>query len=184
MTTATLPLLTAAEFTRLPDKGTRTELIRGRVVNVNVPAPRHGQICSKIDRYVGNHADQCQLGHVVVNDSAVVTEHGPDTVRGADVAFYSYKRIPPGPLPAGYLDVVPELVFEVRSPTDRWSRLLAKVSEYLDAGVTAVCVLDQVREALQIYRIDELPVTLQGDDELYLPDILGDFRIPVQRFFE
>ncbi len=184
MTTATEPLLTAAEFTRQPDKGFRTELVRGTVVTINVPAPRHGQICGKVDRIVGNRADEYRLGHVVVNDSAVVTQHGPDTVRGADVAFYSFSRIPPGPLPAGYLDVVPELVFELRSPTDRWSRLLAKVSEYLDAGVTAVCVLDQTREALQIYRIDELPVTLHGDDELYLPDILGDFRVPVRRFFE
>jgi hypothetical protein len=40
---------------------------------MNVPAPRHGQICSKIDRLVGNHADQHGLGHVVVNDSGVVT---------------------------------------------------------------------------------------------------------------
>jgi Uma2 family endonuclease len=184
MITATEPLLTAAAFARLPDNGVRTELVRGRVVDVNVPAPRHGQICGKVARFVANYADEHRLGHVVINDSAIVTEHDPDTVRGADVAFYSFGRIPPGPLPAGYLDVVPELVFEVRSPTDRWSRLLAKVSEYLDAGVTVVCVLDQIREALQVYRIDELPVTLHGEDELHLPDVLGAFRMAVQRFFE
>jgi hypothetical protein len=28
------------------------------------------------------------------------------------------------------------------------------------------------------------PRTLQGDDELHLPDILGEFRVPVRRFFE
>ena len=151
---------------------------------MNVPAPRHGQICSKIDRLVGNHADQHQLGHVVANDSGVIIERGPDTVRGPDVAFYSYSRVPPGPLPEGYLDVVPELTFEVRSPTDRWSRILGKVSEFLDAGVTVVCVLDQVSETVQVYRIDELPRTLHNSDELHLPDILGDFRVAVQRFFE
>ena len=87
-------------------------------------------------------------------------------------------------MPDGYLDVVPELVFEVRSPTDRWSKVLAKVSEYLEAGVAVVCVLDQIREAVQVYRGNELPQTLHGDDELHLPDILGDFRVAVQRFFE
>jgi Uma2 family endonuclease len=72
----------------------------------------------------------------------------------------------------------------VRSPTDRWSKVLAKVAEYLDAGVTVVCVLDQVSETVQVFRNEELRVTLHNSDELHLPDILGDLRIPVQRFFE
>jgi hypothetical protein len=44
--------------------------------------------------------------------------------------------------------------------------------------------LDQVSETVQMYRADELPQTLHADDELHLPDILGDLRIPVGRFFE
>jgi Uma2 family endonuclease len=125
-----------------------------------------------------------KLGRLASNDSGVVTERGPDTVRGGDVAFSSYSRIPPGPLPRGYLSVVPELIFEVRSPTDRWSKVLGKVAEYLAAGVTVVCVLDQVSETVQVYRDEELRHTLHNSDELHLPDVLGDLRIPVQRFFE
>jgi Uma2 family endonuclease len=184
MATADEPLLTAEEYARQPDRGEPTELVRGKVITMNVPAPRHGQIYSKIDRLVGNYADEHNLGHTVVNDAGVVTERDPDTVRGADVCFYSFSRVPRGPFPSGYLQVVPELVFEVRSPTDRWSKLLGKVAEYLEAGVTVVCVLDQVSEAVQVFRMDELPRTLHDEDELSLPDILGDFRMPVQRFFE
>jgi Uma2 family endonuclease len=177
-------LLTAEEYAKLPDMGIPTELVRGRIVEMNVPAPRHGEICSKVDRIVGNYADDKGIGRVVVNDSGVITGRNPDTVRGGDVAYYSYARVPRGPLPAGYLDVVPELVFEVRSPTDRWTRVFAKAVEYLDAGVTVVCILDQMSERVLICRAEELPVTLHGDDELHLPDILGDFRVPVRRFFE
>lgn len=184
MATVEETLLTAEEFARLPDHGVPTELVHGRIVTMNVPAPRHGQICSKIDRTFGVYAEQQRLGHVLVNDSGVITEHGPDTVRGPDVSFYSYQRVPLGPLPAGYLAVVPELVFEVRSPTDLWSRILAKVGEYLTVGVTVVCVLDQMSETVHVYRNEEAPLTLHGDDELALPDILGSFRIPVRRFFE
>jgi Uma2 family endonuclease len=184
MTTAVDTLYTAEQYARLPDRGVPTELVRGRVVTMNVPAPRHGQICGKVARLLGNYAEEHDLGHVVINDSGIITERGPDTVRGGDVAFYSYARVPRGPIPAGYLDVVPELVFEVRSPTDRWSRVLGKASEYLDAGVIVVCALDQVSETVQVYRVDELPRTLHGDDELRLPDILGEFRVAVRRFFE
>ncbi len=176
--------MTAEEYARLPDNCVPTELVRGKVVEMNVPAPRHGEICSKVDRLVGNYVDEHDLGRVVVNDSGVLTQQNPDTVRGADVAFYSFTRVPRGPLPAGYLRAVPELVFEVRSPTDRWSWLLAKASEYLEAGVTVVCLLDQMSETVHVYRGNEAPRSLQGDDQLQLPDILGEFRVPIRRFFE
>jgi Uma2 family endonuclease len=176
--------LTAEEYAHLPDRGVPTELVRGRVIDMNVPAPRHGQIVCKLVRLVGNYAEEHNLGHVVAGDAGVRTQRDPDTVRGVDVGFFSFARVPPGPFPSGYLSAVPELVFEVRSPTDRWARLITKAGEYLEAGVTAVCLLDQASETVQVYRADELPRTLHGDDELHLPDVLGDFRVPVRRFFE
>lgn len=177
-------LMTAEEFLRLPGDVRPKELVRGRVVYMNVPMPRHGQICSRVDRIVGNFADEHTLGHVVSNDSGVRTERGPDTVRGADVAYYSFNRVPPGPFPQGYLPVVPELVFEVRSPTDRWSAILAKVGEYLEAGVTVVCVLDQMTERCRVYRSDDPGYELKSEEELTIPDVLPEFRVVVRRFFE
>ncbi|HEX5273478.1 MAG TPA: Uma2 family endonuclease [Gemmataceae bacterium] len=178
------PLLTAEEFEKLPDDGIPRELVRGKVVEMNVPAPRHGEICINIALLIGPAVRQRAMGRLVSNDSGVITERGPDTVRGPDIAYFSYKRVPQGPLPPGYLDVAPELVFEVRSPTDRWPRLIAKAAEYLEAGVSVVCLLDQVSETVQVYRADELPRTLHGDDELHLPDVLGDLRVTVRQFFE
>lgn len=177
-------LMTAEEFLRLPNDGRPKELVRGRIVFTNIPKPRHGQICSKVDRFLGNFAEEHNLGHVLSNDSGVRTERGPDTVRGADVAFYSYSRVPPGPLPQEYLPVAPELVFEVRSPTDRWSAILAKVAEYLEAGVSVVCVLDQMTERCNVYRNEEPVQVFAADQELAIPDVLPGFRIVVGRFFE
>jgi Uma2 family endonuclease len=151
---------------------------------MNVSAPRHGEICANITTLINPHVRGKGMGRVVSNDGGILTERDPDTVRGGDVAYYSYARVPHGPLPSGYLDVVPELVFEVRSPTERWSRLIGKASEYLEAGVAVVCLLDQVSETVQVYRADELPRTLHADDEQHLPGVLGDLRVPVRRFFE
>lgn len=177
-------LLTAEDYGRLPDKGRLTELVRGRIVEMKMPYPRHGQICSKVDRIVGNYADEHQLGHVVTNDSGIVTEEDPDTVRGADVVFYSFSRVPPGPFPQGYLQIKPEVIFEVRSPDDRWSKILAKVAEYLAAGVSVVCVLDPGPETIHVFYADRPAEVLTADQELTLPGILGDFRVVVRRFFE
>ena len=174
---------TAEEYLLL-DVDFPTELVNGRVVEMTVPTPRHGQICSKIDRIVGGHADQHRLGHVIVNDAGIRTRRGPDTVRGADVAFYSFSRVPPGPLPKGYLDVAPEVVFEVRSENDRWTQILVKVVEYLAAGVRLVCVLDPVNESLIAYQDDKFPITMHNSDEFHFPQLLSDLRVPVCRFFE
>jgi Uma2 family endonuclease len=128
--------------------------------------------------------DDNDLGRLVVNDSAVVTERDPDTVRGGDVAFYSYSRIPRGPCPSGYLSVVPEAIFEVRSPTDRWSKILGKVAEYLAAGVTVVCVLDDLTESAHVYRDGEAAQVFGPNDEMMLPEVLPGFKVVVKRFFE
>jgi Uma2 family endonuclease len=118
------------------------------------------------------------------NDSGVITERGPDTVRGADVAFYTYARAPKGPLPEGYLPVVPERVVEVVSPSDRWPKVLAKVAEYLGAGVSVVVVLDGERTSAMVFHDDGTTRTLSADDELTLPDLLPGFSVVVRRFFE
>jgi len=176
-------LMTAEEFEQLPDDGIRSELIRGRIVPVNMPAARHGEICANIVLLVGGFAKEHGLGRVICNDSGVITERDPDTVRGADVAFYTYARVPKGPAPPGYLSVPPDLVFEVRSPGDRWRDILVKVVEYLDAGVRTVCVVDPVLQTVHVQSIEQSR-TFTADEELSLPEILGDFRLPIQRLFE
>jgi Uma2 family endonuclease len=101
-----------------------------------------------------------------------------------DVAFYSFQKLPPGPLPEGYLQEAPDLVFEVRSAGDRWKKILGKVAEYLNAGVQAVCVLDQQTETAHAYYAD-LPVRIfQAEEDLVIPEVLGEFHAKVKRFFE
>jgi Uma2 family endonuclease len=184
MVAATETLLTAEQYAQLPDNGRPSELIRGRIVEMNPPTPRHGQICIKLGYFLSSFLETHELGHVVSNDSGVLTERNPDTVRGADIAFYSYAKVPKGPLPRGYLPVPPELVFEVRSPDDRWKQIQRKVAEYLEAGVNTVCVLDDDPPTIYLYTAEAPVRILEADDELTLPDVLPGFRIAVRRFFE
>jgi Uma2 family endonuclease len=176
-------LLTAEQFAERPDPGYPEELVRGRIVPMSVPDRRHGQICSNTLFLIRSHVDAHDLGHVLCNDSGVITERGPDTVRGADVAFYSYNRLPRGPLPRTYGPEVPELVVEVQSKGDKWPKVLAKVVEYLSAGVSAVVVLDDDHRQAHIFTADDNRV-LGPDDELTFPELLPGFAVAVRRFFE
>jgi Uma2 family endonuclease len=179
-----LELMTAEEFGKRPDPGYPEELVRGRVVAMPVPDRGHGFVCSKADRIFGNFVNEHDLGRVLSNDSGVITERGPDTVRGADACYYSYERLPKGPLEKGYGPEVPELVVEVRSSTDRWRDIHEKITEYLHAGVLVVIVLDPGLSTAHVFGADDPPRTLGPEDEMVLPGILEGFRVRVGRFFE
>jgi Uma2 family endonuclease len=176
--------MTAEEFRLMPDNGKRMELVRGVPVEMSLPIPRHGQIYTKTIRLLGNFADDQNLGHVISDDAGVITERGPDTVRGPDISYYSYDRVPRGPLPLGYLDVVPDAVVEVRSPSDRWKDIRNKVNEFLNAGVRLVCILDEQTGTAHVNPVDRPSFLVPADGELDLSEVLPGFRVPLRRFFE
>lgn len=193
MTTATIPaptaaapppaLLTAEEFFSKPwDR--QAELIDGEVVDMPPTGFRHGYVCGNVQYELRRLLETTKLGRVVCNDAGIVTRRRPDTVRGPDVAYFSYVRLPQDLSPAGYPDVSPELVFEVKSPSDRWDDLLAKVAEYLRVNVVAVVVLDPDEQTVQIFRREQSVQTFGVADVLELPDILLGFCIPVERLFQ
>lgn len=179
------PLLTADEFMRLHDSETRVELFRGRVVRYPMPQGPHGYICGNAAFLITQFVREHKLGRVFTNDTfiRVRLKETTDTVRGADVAFVSFAKMPAGDVPAGPFPA-PELVIEVRSPSDRISQLSAKASEYLEAGVTVVVVLDPDTQSLAVYRENEFPIRMHNSDELTLPDVLLGFAVRVSKFFE
>lgn len=176
-------LLTVEEYAALPDDGTLTELVRGKVVVLPFPTPAQGYYAANVGGAVQEYVRPRELGRVVSNHCGVVTRRGPDTVRGPDVAFYSYAKVPKGPLPQGYWPT-PELVVEVRSPLNRWGDVGVKAAEYLIAGVLVVCVLDPETKSVGVYPQNEFPRRLTADEELTLPEVFPDFRVPVRQLFE
>ena len=177
-------LLSAEEYLALPDDGRFTELVKGEVIDVPRPNFRHGVVCNKIGRLLGEYVAARGLGWVLNNDSGILTERDPDTLRGADVAFFSYQRVPKDDPPTGYPEVAPELVFEVLSPSDRWSDLSPKIDEYLRAGVVVVVVAEPDQRHVMTLEQDKSPRFYGPDDELALPQVFPDFRVTVRSLFD
>jgi Uma2 family endonuclease len=184
MATATTALITAEEYLRMTDIDGPTELVRGEIEVLNQPTPRHGKVCNKIGRVLGNFVDEHDLGHVISNDGGIITERNPDTVRGGDVWFISYQKAPRGGLDDGYLSAPPDIVVEVLSKSDRWPRVLQKVAEYLNVGVPVVCVLDSRNRTARLYFADAPEIVLSRDDELTFPNQLPGFSVRVGDLFE
>jgi Uma2 family endonuclease len=175
--------MTAAEFVA-NHGGSHVELVNGMLQELPMASQKHGRICLLIGRLIDEHAEKNDLGRVTTNDSFVQTKSNPDTTRGADVSFYSYARLPRGKVPEGLLPVPPDLIVEVRSPSEGWTTLFAKVVEYLQAGVRVVIVLDEPTGTASVYRPDELQQIFHNGDALVVPDVLPGFSVLVQRLFE
>jgi Uma2 family endonuclease len=176
-------LITAEEFLDMPDDGRLTELVKGRIIEMTPPGRPHGLICLEVGGILRDFLISHKLGRAVGNDSAFITRRNPDSVRGPDVSFYRNDQIPEHPHDPRWKGV-PPLVVEVLSPSDTWREILAKVSDYLEVGVTVACVVDPDNNTVQVFRADRHPEILSGDMELKLPDILGDeFAVPVSKFF-
>ena len=184
MATATKTLVTAEEFMKM-DLGPGTfELVRGEVIPVPPPRPEHGMICSNAVQILGPYGRQGGYGYVLCNDSAVHTERGPDTVRGADVCFYSHARWPRAQVGRSVPPVAPDLIIEVFSPGNRAGEMRAKVYEDLEAGALMVWVIHPVRRTLSVYRPEELDPTVFQESETLegFPELPG-FRCAVAEFF-
>jgi Uma2 family endonuclease len=177
------PLITVEEFFRDYGDG-GYELVKGKVIEVSMPGAKHGKVCQKVTRLIGNFAEERNLGHVMSNDTLIVLRRGPDTSRGADVCFVSYAKLPAGDVPDGPLEVIPDLVFEVRSPSDGWSAAIEKMLDYLKAGVSVVVILDPKTTSATLFRSDVRQEIYEAEETLAIPDLLPGFAVPVRQFFE
>jgi Uma2 family endonuclease len=92
----TAKLLTAEEFfdwVHQPEnQGRHFELERGKVIEMPPPGERHGRACINVGFELETYARRCRRGYVCGNDTGVIWERDPDTVRGPDVLYYDVMR--------------------------------------------------------------------------------------------
>jgi Uma2 family endonuclease len=183
MSTVRQPLVTLAEFEKMPDPadGSRLELVRGEVVVMPPPKGKHGICCSQIAWVLQNFVKPRKLGWVTTNDTGVVLERGPDTVRGPDVAFWSIARQPQ--MPEGYFLIPPDLAVEVLSPDDRRGDVRAKIKDYVFYGVPLVWLVDPETRTVTVYRGGMRGTELDESDTLDGGDVLPGFACPVAELF-
>lgn len=172
---------TADEFAKM-QTDSPTELVQGVVVEFPLGGVRHGVVCGNTSYAL--RAWTRPIGHgIVACGSGVITERDPDSVRGPDVLFVSRQRWPHDQAPEGFLEVAPDLAVEVLSTNDVWKDVLTKTSEYFDAGVREVWVVDPDLKTVQVFRPDKPPRTLRASDMIESDDVLPGFSCPVDDFF-
>lgn len=176
-------LITGEEFAAMADTG-RSELVNGRIVKISPPQGAHGVCEFNFSFLIGQFVKAHKLGKVLVGEAGVYIKRNPDTVRGMDVAYISNERWAKQANKNGYLEIAPDLVVEVVSPTDRWNDVTQKLREYFSIGVRLVWVADPAAQTVFVYRSLTEMQEVKSGETLGGGDVLPNFSEPVAGFFE
>jgi Uma2 family endonuclease len=170
------------------------EFIDGEEIPISPQTARSGRVGGRLFLHLSNHVFEHQLGEVFIEVPFVLTETvTADWVTGArvpDVTFVSKARIDqlvqarPN-WEDGPLTLIPDLVVEIVSPTDRFSKVSEKVARYLRDGMKLIWVLDPQQRTVTIYAAGSNQQTiLSGGDIPTGADVISGFEIRVEQFLK
>lgn len=148
----------------------RYELINGRIV-MSPPAKfRHGFVEGNLHRLVGSFVEVNGLG-ITLGSSAGFDLPTGDTLE-PDFSFISKERWAAGPRPRdddeGFTRIVPDLAFEIVSPSSVRRDRIEKRIIYARCGVREYWVVDPARHEVALFtsigdRFDEPRVLVSGE---------------------
>src|SRR5919109_253754 len=131
-------LLTIADVAALPRSlpsgDVKYELDDGRLIVMPPPGDIHGSVQAKISAALVTEGQGKGLGRARA-EIGLILRRNPDRLTGPDAVFIATASLPLRRSSEGYLETIPELVVEIRSPNDTGPEVQAKVDEYLAAGV-------------------------------------------------
>ena len=161
------------------------EVVDNKVVELGPMGAHEIWLATELVVYLRNFARQHQLGRAVQEmlfDFTAMVQRK----RRPDVAFVSYERWPQQrPVPhAEAWEVVPNLVVEVISPSDKGNDILDKVAEYFRMGVECVWVIFIFQKLVYSYESPTQVRILTHVDELYGEPVWPHFRLPLAALFE
>lgn len=174
--------MTADELLAMPDDGIRRELVAGELREMTPAGRKHGRIAINVSTPLDQHVRASGLGEVYAAETGFRLSRDPDTVRAPDVSFVRRARLGGGDETA-FFDGAPDLAVEVISPSDRYSDVLEKVWDYVDAGTPLVVVVDPPARSITVYRSRTDVAVLTEDDVLDGGDVVPGWRLPVRDVF-
>jgi Uma2 family endonuclease len=175
--------ITVEEFATHPSDNW-SELVRGEVRLNPPPASRHGFVALRVAVLLNQHVSSRRLGAVFGDGTGFELPHLEATVRGPDVSFVHRDHLPDGGIGEGWLNVAPDLVVEVLSPSESASAIEEKVSDYLTAGTRLVWIVDPAKRGVSVFAAGGQARWLGEDATIDGGDVLPEFAAPIAAFFD
>ena len=162
-----------------PDK--EYEIVNGIPEERPMAGARHGSIIMRLGARLVNYVEAHQLGEVYSPDTTFIIGRNQ---RLPDLGFVFAARIPADGEPEGIWEMAPDLAVEVISPNDIYTKVVQKVDDYLEAGVTQVWLVSPELKSITIYRSPFDVTVFQDEMELVSEDLFPGFHCKLREIFK
>ena len=175
-------LVTADDVWKMGEDA-HVEVIRGELREVAAAGGRHGRVGGRFAFHLSSYGIQNGVGDTYTSETGFIIEQSPLTLLVPDVVFIKNEHLPEGGEPVGFFKTPPDVVVEVRSPSQTVNEFFEKVDSYLNFGVPLVWAADfEGRTITAFYRTGPVRVYRAGE-LLDGGDVLPGFSVPVDDFF-
>ena len=172
---------TIADLVQVNQSGSHCELIDGILVEKAMGWSESliaGVLIELLRQFLRKH----NLG--VISGPDGFMEILPALVRGPDVAFVSWNRLPDGKIPTTPVpQVVPDLAIEVLSTGNTFMEMSRKRHEYFHAGVRLVWMVDPRERTVAVYTSASEYQILDESQMLIGHDVLPGLEIRLAEVF-
>jgi len=174
---ATLTALTRQDLEKLqaehPDY--RMELVDGKIIVMSPSGYESDEVAAEFTAQLRNWVKPRRLGRVT--GSSAGFDLPSANVRAPDVSFVRRERLPKSP--RSFAELAPDLMVEVKSPTDTLKSLRDKIQFFLDQGTKIGILMNPQRRRIEIYRPNSEVEILGDGDVLTIPDLLPGFEVAI-----
>jgi Uma2 family endonuclease len=151
----------------------RLELIAGEIVE-KVTGEEHGVLLIYLGVRISMYFDQNPIGRVG-SDILYRLPGDLGNERRPDLSV----RITTEPMRRGPLATLPDLIIEIKSPSDTYAAMRRKAAYYLAHGTRLVWLFYPEKRLVEVYKKDADSALLDATDTLDGGDVLPGFRLPL-----
>jgi len=159
---------------QLPDY--RMELVDGAIIVMSPSGYESDEVATRLSTFMNVWVMPRNLGRVT-GSSAGFTLPNTDT-RAPDVSFVQAERLRRAP--RSFAELTPDLMVEVKSPTDSLKALRAKIDEFLSLGTRVGILIHPEQRWVEVRRSGQSPLTLHDGELLTVPDLLPGWEVKVE----
>ncbi len=182
--------ITLADYLLMPELNHPYEIIDGEMMPSPAPIPAHQIIGANVFSSLSQHVKTKGLGVVLFAPVDIILQRDPLRTRQPDVLFIHKNNLPGTSLDdleeLQLLEITPDLVVEVLSPSDIKKVLVGKLADYQRIGVKECWLVSRETRSVEVLRLSTRKserVGLYGLGETICSEALIDFRLTVDTIF-